>query len=76
MRKRKKIKSLNQKTQNLEKKKRKRVFGKRGGESLLNGHELEYELEQQVIIQENGFDGGELKQINRIKKDLKIMRIL
>ena len=50
MRKRKKIKSLNQKAQNLEKKKRKRVFGKRGGESLLNGHELEYELEQQVII--------------------------
>ena len=50
MRKRKKIKSLNQKTQNLEKKKRKRVFGKQGGESLLNGHELEYELEQQAII--------------------------
>jgi len=50
MRKRKKIKSLSQKTQNLEKKKRKRVFGKRGGENLLIGHELEYELEQQVII--------------------------
>jgi hypothetical protein len=46
----KKIKSLNQKTQKLEKKKRKRVFGKRGGENLLNGHELEYELERQVII--------------------------
>ena len=50
MRKRKKKKNLTQKIENLLRKKRKRVFGKQGGESLLNGHELEYELEQQVII--------------------------
>jgi hypothetical protein len=47
---RKKKKNLTQKVENLLRKKRKRVFGKQDGESLLNGHELEYELEQQVII--------------------------
>ena len=50
IRKRKKTKSRIQKPLKLEKKRRKRVFGKQAGESLLNGHELGYELEQQGII--------------------------